>query len=147
MKILPYDDRYKEKMIAMVSEARTALGLPPEVRADLYDVKTNYLDKGDMFWLALDEDGEVLGCLGYSRIGETEEAFLHRFYVRASRKRQGIGTALLETAENAMRERGISVSRVHLGGPKEQWSESYAFYPKNGYEEDGERYMSKRLRD
>lgn len=145
MRIIPYDDLYKEQLIAMVLEARIALGLTPSVRADMYDIKANYLDKGDMFWLAIDEDGTVIGCLGYSRINGSGEAFLHRFYVKASRKRQGIGTALLQTAENTMRDKGITISRVHLGGPREQWFESYAFYPKNGYEEYDPRYMLKRL--
>lgn len=145
MKIIVYEDRCKEQMISMVSEARLALGVSPEVRADLYNVKANYLDKGDLFWLAIDEDGTVLGCLGFSRIGGTDEAFLHRFYVKAQRKRQGIGTALLQTAESAMRSRGIAVSKVHLGGTQEQWFESYAFYPKHGYEEYQPRYMAKRL--
>lgn len=97
-----------------------------------------------MFYLAV-EDGVVIGCLGFSRTGNSNEAFLHRFYVKAQRKRQGIGTALLETVENSMREKGIAVSRVHLGGPKEQWFESYAFYPKNGYEAYEPRYMIKKL--
>lgn len=145
MRIILYEDRYREQMLAMITEARTALGLSPTVRADLYDIKTNYLDKGDMFWLAIEEDGSVIGCLGYSRINKSNEAFLHRFYVKASRKHQGIGTALLHTAESTMKSKGITVSRVHLGGPKEQWFESYAFYPKNGYEEYEPRYMAKCL--
>ena len=145
MDIILYDDRYRDDMLAMISEARVALGLAPSVRADLYDVKANYLDKGDGFWLALDEDGRVIGCLGYTRTEQRDEAFLHRFYVKADRKRRGIGTRLLLTAETAMREGGIRISRVHLGGPREQWYESYAFYPKNGYAEVAPRYMQKRL--
>ena len=82
---------------------------------------------------------------GYSRIEDNQEAFLHRFYVKASMKRQGIGTMLLQTAEREMKSRGISVSRVHLGGPEDQWFESYAFYPKHGYIEYEARYMYKEL--
>ena len=146
MEIKLYEDQYKERMLAMVSEARNALGLSREVRADLYDVKANYLDKGDLFWLAVDDDDSVVGCLGYSRIADTNAAFLHRFYVKASRKRRGIGTALLRTAESAMKRNGITVSKVHLGEPKEQWFESYAFYPKNGYAAYEPRYMAKELK-
>lgn len=145
MEIKLYDDCYKERLLAMVSEARLALGLSSEVRTDLYDVKSNYLDKGDKFWLAVEDDDSIVGCLGYSRIGDSNEAFLHRFYVKASRKRQGIGSALLKTAESTMKSEGITVSKVHLGGSKEQWFESYSFYPKNGYEEYESRYMAKQL--
>ena len=145
MRIIPYDERYKEQMLTMIKEARLALGLSPDIRDDLYDIKSNYLDKGDIFLLAAEEDGTVAGCLGYSRIGRTNEAFLHRFYVKASRKHQGIGTALLNTVETIMKSNGITISRVHLGEPKEQWFESYLFYPKNGYEEYESRYMIKHL--
>ena len=144
MQIIPYEDSYKDQLLSMVLEARIALGVSPQLKADLYDIKANYLDKGDMFYLAV-EDGVVIGCLGFSRIDDSNEAFLHRFYVKAQRKHQGIGTALLQTVENTMREKGITVSRVHLGGPKEQWYESYAFYPKNGYEAYEPRYMMKKL--
>ncbi len=44
-----------------------------------------------------------------------------------------------------MRSQGITVSLVHLGSPKEQWFESYSFYPKNGYREYASRYMRKDL--
>ena len=93
MNIILYDDRYRDDMLTMIREARVALGLAPSVRADLYDVKANYLDKGDGFWLALDEDGRVIGCLGWSRTEKQDEAFLHRFYVKADRKRRGSARA------------------------------------------------------
>lgn len=44
-----------------------------------------------------------------------------------------------------MRENGIAVSKVHLGTPKEQWFESYVFYPKHGYIEYEPRYIMKVL--
>ena len=98
-----------------------------------------------MFWVAVDDEERVVGCVGYSKIPGTQEAFLHRLYVKAAKKRMGIGSALLETAEECMRNNGIAVSRVHLGEPKEQWFESYAFYPKHGYSEYAPRYMKKEL--
>ena len=87
----------------------------------------------------------MIGCVGYSRVPGTAEAFLHRLYVKASKKRRGIGTALLQTAEAAMRAKGITLCRVHLGEPREQWYESYAFYPKHGYKEYAPRRMRKEL--
>ena len=145
MTIIPYEERYRDDMIFMVLQAKDALGRRPSINADLLDIKTNYLDRGDMFWLALDQNGRVVGCVGCSREPGTDEAFLHRLYVKASEKRKGIGTALLRTAEDAMRGAGISAAKVHLGEPKEQWFESYSFYPKNGYGEYAPRYMKKEL--
>ena len=145
MKIIPYEDKYRDDMIFMVLSAKDALGRKPTINEDLLDVKKNYLDKGDMFWIALDDSDRVIGCIGYSGTERPNEAFLHRLYVKATLKHQGIGTALLKTAESAMKENGITTSLVHLGEPKEQWFESYSFYPKHGYVEYAPRYMKKSL--
>lgn len=144
MKIIPYEEAYRDDMIFVVLAAKDALGRVPRLNPDLLDVKANYLDKGDGFFLAVD-GGRVVGCVGFSRVEGTDEAFLHRLFVKPDRKRRGIGSALLAAAEAAMRERGIRASRVHLGAPREQWFESYAFYPKHGYETYAERYMMKML--
>ncbi len=129
----------------MVLQAKDALGKTPTINPDLLDIKTNYLHRGDMFWIAIDENDRVIGCIGYSKTENPTEAFLHRLYVKASEKRKGIGTQLLQMAESEMRKQGITVSLVHLGAPKEQWFESYSFYPKNGYWEYQPRYMRKDL--
>lgn len=145
MKIIKYEEIYRDDMIFMVLQAKDALGRKPTINPDLLDIQVNYLDCDDMFWLAIDENDRVVGCVGYSRIADTEEAFLHRFYIKPSLKRKGIGSKLLDTAECWMRKNGIVVSKVHLGSPKEQWFESYAFYPKHGYIEYEPRYMMKVL--
>ena len=143
--IIPFEEKYRDDMIFMVLSAKDALGRKPTINEDLLDVKKNYLDKGDMFWIALDDSDRVIGCIGYSWTEKQNEAFLHRLYVKATLKHQGIGTSLLKTAESAMKENGITASLVHLGEPKEQWFESYSFYPKHGYVEYAPRYMRKDL--
>lgn len=145
MKIIEYEASYRDDMIFMVLLAKDALGRKPGINPDLLDIQANYFDRGDMFWLALDENDRVIGCVGYSTISGTTEAFLHRLYVKPSLKRSGIGSALLETAESGMRSAGVTVSRIHMGSPREQWFESYAFYPKHGYTEYEPGYMMKML--
>ena len=145
MKIIPYDAAYRDDMIFMVLEAKNALGRVPRLNEDLLRIEEDYILPGHGFWLALDGQDRVIGCVGYQRIAGTEEAFLHRLYVKYDRKRQGIGSALLERAESAMRCGGIHTCHVHLGEPKEQWFESYAFYPKHGYREYEPSYMKKEL--
>lgn len=145
MEIRAFDERYRDDMIFMVLQAKDALGRKPTINEDLLDIKANYMDRGDMFWIAIDKNDRVIGCVGYSKIADTTEAFLHRLYVKPSEKRKGIGTALLRTAESSMRDNGVTISKVHLGSPKEQWFESYSFYPKNGYHEYEPRYMKKEL--
>lgn len=145
MIILPYEEKYRDDMIFMVLQAKDALGRIPSINKDLLDIESNYLAKGDQFWIALDDRDRVIGCIGYSRTEQPEAAFLHRLYVKPSEKRRGIGSVLLHTAEDAMRQRGIKTALVHLGAPKEQWFESYAFYPKHGYVAYAPRYMRKDL--
>lgn len=145
MMIKRYEEKYRDDLIFMVLQAKDALGRKPTINNDLLDIQANYFDRGDMFWVAVNGDDRVIGCIGYSRTDDPSEAFLHRLYVKASEKHRGIGTWLLQTAEKEMRSQGIKVSLVHLGVPKEQWFESYSFYPKNGYWEYAPRYMRKDL--
>ena len=124
MKIIQYEDRYRDDLIFMVLEAKNALGRIPGLNDDLLDVKAYYFDKGDMFWVAVNESNRVVGSVGYNSIDGTTEIWLHRLFVKYSMKRNGIGTALLQTAENYLRLNSKTVSRVHLGTPKEKWFES-----------------------
>ena len=146
MKVIPYEERYRDDMIFLVLQAKDALGCAPRLNDDLLTIRQSYFEKGDAFWLAIDENDRVVGCVGYSAISGTTEAKLHRLYVKPALKRRGIGTALLQTAEDAMRKKGVTAVHVHLGAPREQWFESYAFYPKHGYVEYEPRMMKKELR-
>ena len=145
MIIKPYEDQYRDDLIFMILQAKDALGRKPGINEDLLDIKAHYFARGDMFWIAVDENDRVIGSVGYSKTENQKEAFLHRLFVKASLKNMGIGTALLNTAESYMSEKDIEVSHVHLGTPREQWFESYAFYPKHGYVEYKPGYMKKEL--
>ena len=130
-KIISYDEKYRDDMIFMVLEAKDALDRVPRLNEDLLNVQKNYIDTGDMFWLAIDEHDRVIGCIGYNSIPGTTEVKLHRLYIKAARKRQGIGTRLLHTVERHLREHGKTAVHVHLGG--KEYFESRSFYPKHGY--------------
>ena len=145
MKIIPYDEKYRDDMIFMILSAKDALGRVPGLNADLLDIRKNYFDKGDMFWLAVDDDDRVIGSVGYSSEAGTDDVTLHRLYIKPSMKRQGIGTALLRVAEEHIKRAGKYAIYVNLGSPKEQWFESYSFYPKHGYTEVAPGRMMKKL--
>lgn len=145
MKIIPFEENYRDDLIFMILQAKDALGRKPGLNEDLLDIKSHYFDKGGRFWIAIDENDRVIGSVGYMRVNGTNEAFLHRLFVKAAEKHKGIGTALLKVAEECMKNNKILVSKVHLGTPKEDWFESYSFYPKHGYVEYEERYMKKLL--
>ena len=145
MKIIPFEESYRDDLIFMILQAKDALGRKPGLNEDLLDIKSNYFDTGGKFWIAIDENDRVIGSVGYMRVNGTNEAFLHRLFVKAAEKHKGIGTALLKVAEECLKDNKILVSKVHLGTPKEDWFESYSFYTKHGYVEYEERYMKKLL--
>lgn len=140
MEIIQFDSRYRDDMIFMVLEAKHALGRIPRLNEDLLDVPGNFQAKGEGFWLAV-EEGRVIGCIGTRKDGEGR-SFLSRLYVKASRKRQGIGTRLLAVAEESLCARGVDTVYVHLGA---DYPESHHFYPKHGYVEYKPLYMKKEL--
>ena len=140
MRIIEYEDKYRDDMIFMVLEAKNALGFVPRLNNDLLDVKANYLDKGAAFYLAIDDNDRVIGCVGYESL-DMRTAKLHRFYVKASLKRQGIGSALLEKIESSIAQAGYREIVAHLGGP--EYVESKAFYPAKGYLEYQPNWMRK----
>ena len=115
MEIKLYEDRYRDDMIFMVLQTKDALGRIPSINEDLLDIKKNYFDRRDMFWIAADDNDRVIGCGGYSRIEGTNEAFIHRLYIKAS-VRLCLKLLRRECAATALRQRGcISAIRRSSG--------------------------------
>ena len=63
MTIKAFEDRYRDDLIFMVLEAKNALGRIPRLNEDLLDIRANYIDRGDAFWIAVDENDRVIGCV------------------------------------------------------------------------------------
>lgn len=145
MRIVPYEDRYRDDMIFMILEAKDALGRVPAINPDLFDVPGAYAAKGGAFFLALSEGDRVIGSVGIQPLPGSGEVRLHRLFVKAGRKRQGIGSALLSAAETYARAAGYRAASVHLGADPVVWHESYAFYPKHGYAPTGEERVLRKL--
>lgn len=131
-KIKQYDDCYRDDMIFMVLCAKDALKKIPTINPDLLDIQNNYLNKGDMFWVALGENNRVIGCIGYETINPLE-ARVHRLYIKPELKRQGIGSALLETVVKYVKEKGYKKISIHTGD--EKYWESKLFYKAKGFVE------------
>ncbi len=143
MKIIKYESKYRDDLIFMVLEAKNALNRIPTLNDDLLDIDGHYFNKGDMFWIMIDDNNRIIGSVGCNLL-QNGEAVLHRLYVKANLKRQGLGTKLLETAEDFARKNGKNVMKLHLG-EKTTYFESRCFYPKHGYIEYRPDYMKKYL--
>lgn len=143
MRIIKYEKKYRDDLIFMVLEAKNALGRVPGLNEDLLDIEGFYFNKGDMFWIALDDNDRVIGSVGCNLLPD-DEAVLHRLYIKYNLKRQGLGTELLDVAENFAGKNGRKVMKVHLGD-KVTYFESRSFYPKHGYEFIDADHMKKYL--
>ncbi len=143
MKIIKYENKYRDDLIFMVLEAKNALNRVPTLNDDLLDLNGFYFDKGDMFWIMLDDNDRVVGSVGCNLL-PNNEAVLHRLYVKANLKRQGLGTELLKVAEQFAIDNGRKTMKLHLG-EKVTYFESRHFYPKHGYVEYKTDYMKKEL--
>lgn len=144
MQIIRFEPKYRDDLIFMILEAKNALGRIPGLNEDLLDIQKSYFDKGDMFWIALNDNDRVIGSVGYNSIDNSDDAVLHRLFVKYNLKHQGIGTALLTTAEEYLKTIGKKSVIVHLGD-KEYFFESWQFYPQHGYVEYEPSYMKKEL--
>ena len=144
MQIIKFESKYRDDLIFMILEAKNALGRVPGLNEDLLDVEKNYFAKGDMFWVALDYNDRVIGSVGYNSIFGSDDVVLHRLFVKYNLKHQGIGSALLKTVEEHLKAIGKKTVTVHLGN-KEDFYESWQFYPKHGYVEFKPNYMRKEL--
>jgi len=143
MRIIKYEKKYRDDLIFMVLEAKNALGRVPGLNEDLLDIEGFYFNKGDMFWIALDDNDRVIGSVGCNLLPD-DEAVLHRLYIKYNLKRQGLGTEMLDVAENFAGKNGRKVMKVHLGD-KVTYFESRSFYPKHGYEFIDADHMKKYL--
>lgn len=143
MNIIKFENKYRDDLIFMILEAKNALGRIPGLNEDLLDIQKNYFDKGDMFWIAVDENDRVIGSAGFNT-DDMNGATLHRLFVKYNLKNQGIGTALLKTAEEYIKQNGREIIYVNLG-QGEEWFESRNFYKKHGYVEYKQNKMKKNL--
>lgn len=144
MNIIKFENKYRDDMIFMILEAKNALGRVPGLNNDLLDIKADYLDAGDMFWLAVDDNDRVIGSVGYKTNNNTEFVTLHRLFVKYNLKHQGIGTELLKTAERHIKAKGKKAVYVNLGVGAE-WFESRSFYSNHGYVEYEPNKMKKEI--
>lgn len=143
MRIMKYEAKYRDDLIFMVLEAKNALGRIPTLNDDLLDLDAYYFNKGDMFWIAVDDNDRVIGSVGCNLL-PNHEAVLHRLYIKYTLKRQGLGSMLLEVAENFARDNGKTTMTVHLGN-KTDFFESRQFYPKHNYKYVSDDFMKKDL--
>ena len=144
-KIIPFEDKYRDDAIFCLLTAKDALGRVPTINEDLLHIQQNYFDRGDMFWIAVNRAGRVIGMLGTNTVSPSE-LWLKRLYIMPAYKRKGIAGALLGVVEAFARDKGVSVIHTRFA---EDYREAPLFYGAKGFRgvsfHDGVRQFSKRI--
>lgn len=125
-----------------------------DYHADLYGLKSYYLDQGHHFWIAEDENGRAVGVValelfdavpgepnalvkheGFVRIAGSDCA-LQRLYVRPSSRGSGVGTALMEKVVNTAKAEGKA--QLEIWSDK-RFKEAHRLYERFGAKVVGDR--------
>jgi N-acetylglutamate synthase-like GNAT family acetyltransferase len=131
-----YDNKYKQEVIDLilyVQNIEYEVGISIEDQPDILDIKRNYIDSGGCFWIALNQEGNVIGSIGLQN--KTKEvAVLKKFFVyKEYRGREhGVGmklyNSLLDFAKNQ------NILTIILDTPS-KGNRSHNFYKKVGFME------------
>jgi len=151
--IVPYEPKYRGDMLFCYLAAKDAIGKytpgqwsGPSLKEDLLDIEANYLGRGEVFYLALDERGRVAGMVG-TQTTSPADLWLKRLFVKPELKGRGIGGKLLKTIEEYAIGKGVTALHTSFA---EWYREAAFFYPTKGFAEaepDGHmRHMVKRLK-
>ena len=136
-----YDDAVRDGVDSFIflGDYISDLAEPQKTMDLVYEIQANY----PTICLRGNRERYMLDCEKGSSFHRGSKSGSLRLYVKASRKRQGIGTRLLHTVELYLQKQGKTAAHVHLGG--KEYFESHSFYPKHGYTEYAPNMMKKEL--
>ena len=145
VKIVQYEAKYRDDMLFCYLLAKDAIG-KPTLKDDLLDIEQNYHARGDVFYLAIDENDRVVGMVGTKTVS-ADEMWLKRLFVKPDLKGQGVGTKLLDAAMKFAV--GKDVTAIHTRFAN-WYHEAAIFYPAKGFvdaDHDGQlRHMVKKVK-
>lgn len=133
--IVSYQEEYQTALIRLILGIQNNefhLGISLNEQPDLIQIKRHYLDIGGGFWLALNQEEQVIGTIALQK--ETEEiGILKKFFIsEAYRGREfGISQKLYETLLDFAKKEKFVI--LLLDSPAEA-KRSHAFYRKMGFQ-------------
>ena len=143
-----YEDRYRSRVLELSLRAwrpvfdKLEPAVPPYVYAAFYpngwdvrqttDIEQYLSEQGVHVWIAAEAD-TVLGWIGIRLHPGDSIGEVYILAVEPDRQRQGVATALLETAFDHMREAGMKIVMVETGDDPGH-AASRATYERNGFE-------------
>lgn len=134
MKIIPYEDKYKNQVIALILylqnfDNRVDLSLLEQ--PDMTDIEHYYFEHGGGFWLAINSNDDVVGTLGLMKKG-SHFGVLKKFFVNPDfrGKSKGVSSKLYECFIDYAKQTNIDC--IVLDTPSKCYR-AHNFYKKNGY--------------
>lgn len=133
MRVITYSDKYKEDVIKLVFNIlENEFGHHSKSgRPDVCNISEFYQkDEKSNFWIAVDENDNVLGAIALLNLGEGR-GNLRRLYVKKELRGKGVAKDLFLVLLNFAGEKGYK--EIFLS----TWDEAIAaqkFYEKNGFE-------------
>ncbi|MCM3629094.1 GNAT family N-acetyltransferase [Paenibacillus glycanilyticus] len=128
-----YEEKYKNEIIDLIlhvqnSEFQLNIGL--EEQSDILDIPKNYLANGGNFWVALNEDGEVIGSIGLQKLWQ-DFYILKKFFIYKEYRGKTFSEGLFNEVVLYAKHHGIKT--IILDTPSIA-TRSHRFYEKKGFE-------------
>lgn len=157
--VLPWSPEHSQGAVEVVRAVFDEYGFTwdeAEYHADLYDVPTYYLSKGNLFYVSI-VDGRVVGTVGLELFppvpgvagvpaeidGKVRisgcDCSLERLYVHPEARRMGVGSALFEKAVAEAQARGCRAMEI--------WSDKRLVDAHRLYKRYGAKPVSERVCD
>jgi N-acetylglutamate synthase-like GNAT family acetyltransferase len=135
MHIKQYEEKFKEDIIELILHIQQKeFGVPVTLQdqPDLQQIPSFYIKEKGNFWVAVDDDDQVIGTLALIDIGNEQGCIRKMFVKQAYRgKEQGVAQALIVNLFNWCKQNNIQ--ELYLG-TVEILKASHRFYEKNGFE-------------
>ena len=135
MKIIRYENKYKNQMIALILYLQNfdnCVDLSLEEQPDMNDVQHYYQKNGGEFWLAIDDDDNVAGTIGLMK-KDMDIGILKKFFVQPDYrgKQHGVSSQLYDKLVTYAKKNRIQ--QLLLDTPS-RCLRAHNFYEKHGFE-------------
>lgn len=130
--IKEFEDRYNEEVNDFIISVFVEEYGFEECREELENQNNyEYIENGGNLWLALDEDGKIVGTIALRKEND-KEVELKKLYVRRDYRGKGLSKELYNLALNKTRENDFN--RIFLG-TYDKLDTAIKFYTKRGFTE------------
>ncbi len=134
MEIKVFEPKFNQAVIDLIlniQQEEFSIPISLAEQPDLLDIENSYQNQGGQFWVAVDDEKKVLGCIGLVALRENNVA-LKKMFVAATYRKAGLGKKLLKAFTDYCQEK--QKSAIFLGTTSEFVAAQY-FYQKAGFRE------------